>query len=217
MNRFYSYIAFLLNCVAKVDYCASTIDIIFKGEIRNNMIKEIEMRRSIRKYMDKPVDNEKIIEIIESARLAPSGSNTQPWNFIIVRSELTKQRLAEASHNQQWMLSAPVFIVCIADIRCRIPEDVDISLNEDSPQEELKQIIRDTSISIEHILLEANNLGLGTCWVAWFTQEEIRPILNIPSDKYVVGIITVGYTDEKPTARPRKRLEELIQYESWQK
>jgi nitroreductase len=181
------------------------------------MIKEIEMRRSIRKYIDKPVNDEKIIELIESARLAPSGSNTQPWNFIIVRSELTKQRLAEASHNQQWMLSAPVFIVCIADIRCRIAEDVDMSLNEDSPQEELKQIIRDTSISIEHILLEANNLGLGTCWVAWFTQEEIRPILNIPADKYVVGIITVGYTDEKPKARPRKRLEEIIQYENWQK
>jgi len=151
------------------------------------MIKEIIMRRSIRKYIDKPVEDEKIVKLIESARLAPSGSNTQPWNFIIVKSELTKRKLAVVSHNQQWMLTAPVFIVCIADIRCRIPEDVNISVDETSPEEEVKQIIRDTAISIGYILLEAENLGLGTCWEAWFIQEEIRPILNIPCDKYVVG------------------------------
>lgn len=179
------------------------------------MIKEIKMRRSIRKYIDKPVENEKIISLLESARLAPSGSNTQPWNFIIVKSEVTKQKLAEVSHNQQWMLSAPVFIVCVADIRCRIPEDVDISVDEHSSQEEVKQIIRDTAISMGYILLEAEHLGLATCWVAWFIQEEIRPILNIPRDKYVVGILTVGYANEVPKARPRKKLEDIVHYENW--
>ena len=179
------------------------------------MIKEIKTRRSIRKYIDKPVEDEKIIQLLESARLAPSGSNTQPWHFIIVKSEITRDKLAEASHKQKWMFSAPVFIVCVADIRCRISEEVGISIIEDSPQAELKQIIRDTSISIGHILLEADNLGLGTCWVAWFTQEEIRPILNIPDDKYVVGVITVGYANEMPEARPRKKLEEIVHYESW--
>lgn len=88
-------------------------------------------------------------------------------------------------------------------------------MDENSLEEELKQIIRDTSISVEHILLGANNLGLGTCWVGWFIQNEIRPILNIPDDKYVVGIVTLGYTDEKPKPRPRKKLEEIIHYESW--
>ena len=179
------------------------------------MINEIKMRRSIRKYIEKSVENEKIIQILESARLAPSGSNTQPWHFIVVKSELSRQNLAEISHNQKWMLSAPVFIVCVADIRCRIKENVDVSLNENSPQEELKQIIRDTSISVGHILLEANNLGLGTCWVAWFLQKEIRPILNIPDDKYVVGIVTLGYSNETPKVRPRKNLEEITHFENW--
>ena len=179
------------------------------------MIKEIKMRRSIRKYINKPVEDEKINQLLESASLSPSGSNTQPWHFIIVKSELGRQKLAEVSHNQKWMLSSPVFIVCVADIRCRIEEDVNVSLNEDSSQEELKQIIRDTSISIGHILLEADNLGLGTCCVAWFIQEEIRPILNIPDDKYVVGIITLGYANETPKARQRKKLEELTHYENW--
>lgn len=173
------------------------------------------MRRSIRKYIDKPVEDEKVIQLLESARLAPSGDNTQPWHFIVVKSELIRHKLAVVSNNQKWMLSAPVFIVCVADIRSRIKDDVDISLDENSPQQELKQIIRDTSIAIEHMVLEANNLGLGTCWVAWFTQEEIRAILNIPTDKYVVSIITLGYVDESPKARPRKKLEEIIHYENW--
>jgi len=179
------------------------------------MLKEIKMRRSIRNYIHKTVEDEKIIQLLESARLAPSGSNTQPWHFIIVKSELGRQNLAKIAHDQKWMPSAPVFIVCVADIRCRIDENVNILLNENSPQEELKQIIRDTSISIGYMLLEAENLGLGACWVAWFTQDEIRPILNIPTDKYAVGIITIGYANEAPEARPRKRIEEIIHYEAW--
>lgn len=179
------------------------------------MLEEIRRRRSIRKYIDKAVEDEKIIELIESARLAPSGSNTQPGHFIVVKSDLTRQRLAEVSHNQKWMLSAPVFIVCIADIRSRIKEGVELSLNENSPEQELKQIIRDTSIAVEHLVLCAENLGIGTCWVAWFTQQEIRPILNIPSDKYVVSIITVGYSNESPKASPRKNLEDILHYENW--
>ncbi|SCY60094.1 nitroreductase family protein [Alkaliphilus peptidifermentans] len=178
------------------------------------MLEQIRTRRSIRKYINRSIEEEKITQLIESARLAPSGSNSQPWHFIIVKSELNRQKLSYVSHNQKWMLSAPVFIVCVADMRSRVKGE-DISINESSPHPELKQIIRDTTIAIEHMVIEAENLGLGTCWVAWFTQEEIRPILNIPSDKYVVSIITVGYSSEMPKARPRKKLDEIIHNESW--
>jgi nitroreductase len=179
------------------------------------MFEEIGLRRSIRKYTDRSVEDEKLIELINSARLAPSGSNTQPWHFIVVKSDLVREKLAKVSHNQEWMLTAPVFIVCVADIRSRIKEGVEIFLNESSPEPEVKQIIRDTSIAIEHLVLSAENLGLGTCWVAWFTQEDIRPILNIASDKYVVSIITLGYPNESPKPRPRKKLEDIIHYENW--
>ncbi len=179
------------------------------------MIDEVKMRRSIRKYLDKPVEQEKITELLENARLSPSGSNTQPWHFIVVKSEHTRKKLAEASHNQKWMISAPVFIVCVADISSRIKESHDMYLDENSPEEEVKQIIRDTSISIEHLVLAASNLGLGACWVAWFTQEAIRPILTIPSNKYVVSILTIGYANEEPKPRPRKSLEEIVHYEIW--
>ncbi len=179
------------------------------------MIKEIKTRRSIRKYADKPIHDEFIVQLLESARLAPSGNNTQPWHFIVVRSEATRQKLAEISHNQKWMVSAPVHIVCIADIRCRIDKDVEITLNENSPQQELKKIIRDTSIAVEHMVLEAESLGFGTCWVAWFEQEDIRPALNIPSDKYVVSILTVGYPEEQPKEKPRKKLADILHHELW--
>ena len=184
-----------------------------KGDIYR--IKEIEMRRSIRKYIDKPVEEAKITQILESARLAPSGNNTQPWHYIIVRSEEMRQKVMEASHNQKWMMTAPVFIVCVADVRCRIKDDREVYINDSSPEDEVKRIIRDTSISVGYMLLEANNAGLGVCWVAEFTQEEIRPVLNIPSDKYVVGVITVGYPDESPKPRPRKNLDNIVHHECW--
>jgi len=179
------------------------------------MMKEIKLRRSIRKYVDKPVDDEKILRLLENARLAPSGSNTQPWHFIIIRDEEIKKRIARVSHNQKWMLSAPVFIACVADIRSRIKPGIEIILDEESLQNELKQIIRDTAIAVEHIVLEAINEGLGTCWVAWFIQNEIRPILGLSNDKYVLSIITIGFPGEEPKPTKRKKLKEIVHYEKW--
>ncbi|MDF3001811.1 MAG: nitroreductase [Bacillota bacterium] len=179
------------------------------------MLKQIENRRSVRKYFNQKIESEKLTQILESARLAPSGSNTQPWSFIIVESEDTKEKLSFADHHQKWMMTAPVFIVCVADIRCRISADIEVKLDENSSQPELKQIIRDTSIAMEHILLEAEHLGLAACWTAWFEQAAVRPILNIPEDKYVCGIITLGYGDETPKPQLRKPLEEIIRYEKW--
>lgn len=180
------------------------------------MLKQIEDRRSIRKYLDKKVEKEKLFQLLESARLAPSGSNTQPWTFIVVESEETKEKLCIADHNQKWMMKAPVFLVCVADICCRMDKNNDIRLDENSLEPELKQIIRDTAIAMENILLEAENQGLAACLTAWFDQKDVRPVLDIPADKYVCGIITVGYGDETPKQRPRKKLEEIVRYEKWQ-
>lgn len=107
------------------------------------------------------------------------------------------------------------FFVCVADLRSKISEDIQLIIDEDSPENELKQIIRDTAIAVEHVVLQAENLGLGACWVAWFTQEEIRPALNIPSDKYVLCILTLGYPAERPEQRPRKKLENIFHNEVW--
>lgn len=209
MGEFQFSLDYEQNSVQKNNVLVSLI------ERKERFMNEIVNRRSVRSYSEKQIDNGVINKLLEAARLSPSGSNTQPWHFIVVKSAHLKEEIVKVDHNQKWMLQAPAFIVCVADIRSRIQNDQPIILNEDSPFEELKQIIRDTSIAAEHIVLTAENLGLSTCWTAWFRQNAIRPILNIPSDKYVVCVITVGYSSDKPAPRPRKSIEKLVHYEMW--
>lgn len=181
------------------------------------VLEAIVARRSVRKFKRKPVDEEQLRLLLESARLAPSGSNRQPWQFIVVRSEKAKKEIAAASHHQSWMLDAPLFLVCVADPVPRLKGKEPFSVDDNSPEPVVKKIIRDTSIAIEHIVLQAEALGLATCWVAYFSQGDMRPMLEVPSDKYIVAVLPIGYADEQPEAMPRKSLEEMVYYESWGK
>lgn len=176
----------------------------------------IQQRRSIRRYKDLPVSEEHIELLLEAARLAPTGSNTQAGRFIVVRSDEMREKVSEVSHNQMWMMRAPLFIVCVADMRVRLP-DGPLAVDEHSPEPEVKQCIRDVAIQAEHIVLQAEELGLGTCWIAWFIQEEIRPLLGVPEDKFVVAVLIAGHPDESPAARKRLPAEEVTYYEQWGK
>lgn len=181
------------------------------------MLDNIKNRRSIRKYKNTEVSDDKIVSVIESARIAPSGSNTQPWKYIIVKSKSARELIANCANHQAWMTSAPVHIVAVADISSRIKNAPSISIDEDTCLFEVKQIIRDTAFSIENILLEAVSQGLGTCVVADFRQESIRPILNIPDGKFVVAVITLGYAQsEQIRSHTRKPLEDIICHEQWE-
>ncbi len=179
------------------------------------MIESIQHRRSVRKYTSDPIDPEKLQSVLEAGRLAPSGNNKQPWTFIVVQSEPQRKAVMEACHNQTWMMTAPAFIVAVADMAARSEADLAIYLDENSPHWELKRAIRDTAIAVENMLLEADALGLGTCWVGFFVQSEIRPLLGIPNNKFVLGVIPIGYPAEQPAARPRKALSEIVRYEKW--
>ena len=177
----------------------------------------IAARRSVRKFQHTPVSEEQLQLLLESARLAPSGSNRQPWQFIVVRSEQMKKAIAAASHHQNWMLDAPLFLVGVADPVPRLKGKEPFPIDDNSPEPVVKKIIRDTSIAIEHIVLQAEALGLASCWVAYFSQEDMRPLLNVPADKYIVAVLPIGYADEQPEAMPRKSLDELVHYECWGK
>jgi len=179
------------------------------------MLEAIRNRRSIRSYAQRNVDDALIRELLESARLAPSGSNKQPWGFIVVREDERRKAIMRACHNQEWMVQAPVFVVCVADLARRVDDTADAELTETSPEWEAKLIIRDTAIAAEHIVLQAQDLGLSTCWIAWFEQDAIRPVLSLPSDKYAVAVITVGYSDAKPSPQKRLPLEEIVHRERW--
>ena len=175
-------------------------------------MREIMERRSVRKYQDRPVEEDAILRMLEAARQSPSGSNTQPWRFIVIRDPALRERVAAVDHGQKWLAKAPVLIACVGDVCCRTEP---FRTEEDSPQEELKQVIRDTAVATEHLLLEAEHLGLGACWTAWFRQDDLRPVLRVPESKYVCGVVAVGYPAETPPPRPRRALSELVHYETW--
>lgn len=179
------------------------------------MLDVIKNRRSIRKYKkDQPVEEEKLKEILESARLAPSGHNLQPWSFIVIRSQEMKSALAFADHEQYWMEDVPVLIACVADIKPWVGGEM-IYVNEENGMMALKRVIRDTSIATTQMMLEAENQGLSTCWTGWYVQHDVRPLLEIPEDKFVVGILAVGYGDEEPAVQKRKDFDQIVRYEKW--
>lgn len=187
----------------------------------------IEKRRSIRKFKDKEIPNEHIMELIEAARLAPSGCNAQPWRFKIVKDNETRQKLSEAAYNQSFIAQAPVVIICCADISDYIEgsasgiqdlgkigavEDRIVSIICESVNEMKKmsiteigpRIAANVAIAIEHIVLRALDFDLGTCWIRALNEDKIRDIFGWDENIYPVALLPVGYPNEAPA--PRKRL-----------
>ena len=179
------------------------------------MIESIKNRRSIRKFLEKPLEEEKLTTILEAARLAPSGNNAQPWHFIVVKDEEAKQVLAKAVNEQNWIAKAPVVIVAVADSTRGDEASAGTFVDEESPSMDLKRGIRDTTIAVSHILLEVDNQGLGACYCGGFTQKSVRQVLGIPDDKFVVAVIPIGYPAENPAPRPRKSLDEIVKIGHW--
>ncbi len=181
----------------------------------DGILKEIKDRRSIRKYIDKDVSPEDVEKVLEAGRLAPSGNNTQPWKFIVIRDPEIKEKVTAADHDQKWMLTAPVFIACITDVRCRIEESQLDIVDETFERFPLKQTIRDTAIAIGYMMLQAQHLGLSTCWTGWYSQEDMKKALGLPDYLFVTGVLTLGYGDGQPAPRPRKNLEDIVRYDRW--
>jgi len=131
-------------------------------------------------------------KILEAARWAPSAGNRQPWHFIVVLDENLKKELVPACRHQSFVGEAACIIVGLADMQL-------------SP----KWAVVDTTIALEHIVLEAAELGYGTCWIGAFDESKVKELLKIPDKYKVVALITVGKPAESPGPRPRKSLAEI--------
>ena len=169
------------------------------------LMEIIKKRKSVRSFAPKPVDDEVIKEIIEAARLAPSAKNLQPWKFIIVRDEATKEKLVEAAKGQRFIKEASVIIAGVAT-------NTGYVMTNGIPA-----CIIDLAIAMEHIALAAAEKGLGTCWIGAFYQDKAREILGVPDDCMVVALMPLGYPKEelKPEEKRRKSLEEIICWERY--
>ncbi len=173
----------------------------------------IRQRRSVRKYLDEPLNPGIVRELLDAAHLAPSGSNTQPWRFIVVEEQAAREKLSRVCHDQRWMAAAPIHIAVCADPKSR--DNTSPRFDEETPGMDAKCVIRDTAIAIDHLMLRAVELGLGTCWIGWYVQDEIRPLLGVPESVFVLGVITVGKPAEHPNPRPRRPLAELAFSGTW--
>ncbi len=176
-------------------------------EIREAIIQ----RKSIRRYQNKEVSDALIKDLMEAGRLAPSAYNAQPWRFLVIKD---KKQIEELKENkilrQDFTYEAPVMVFCFGD-----PEVF--------PKERFESIysgareiggevgaVRDVSIATQNMVLRAEELGLGTCYIGLVDRDKAKEMLNV-SKRYVLPfVITLGYSDEKPNPTPRKTLKEIL-------
>ena len=167
------------------------------------LAEAIQKRRSIRKYLPRKVENDKLDRVLEAARLAPSAKNLQEWRFVVFRDEGRRKRLAEAAKGQTFVGEAPVVIASCATITDYVMTCGQLTYPID------------LAIAVEHMVLQATAEGLGTCWIGAFYEEEVKKVLNIPPEVRVVALLPMGYPDESPFPRPRKVKDEIVAFETW--
>lgn len=189
------------------------------GSEESYLMELIKKRRSVRKYLERPVEDDKIRTIMEAARLAPSWANWQCWRFVVVRDPETVKKVSGAvtkgTRINFWIKGAPAIIVCCAE-----PES-------SGTRDGQHYYLVDCAIAMEHLVLMATELGLGTCWVGVFDEEEIKEVLGIPEQVRVVALTPLGYERMKKKgvvdiegiygnavntikSKKRKKLEEIV-------
>jgi nitroreductase len=169
-----------------------------------NVIDAIQTRKSVRQFLSKPVEDDKLQLILSAARLAPSASNRQEWRFVVVRDPETRQRLADAARGQQFVGEAPVVIVA-----CAATDDHIMPCG-------LPCFSIDVAIALDHITLAAVEQGLGTCWIGAFHQDQVKQILGIPDEIRVVELMPLGYpADPTPIEKRRLPLTTIVHNERW--
>lgn len=164
----------------------------------------IRKRNSIRKYEDRPVPEEKLLRILEAARLAPSGRNCQDWKFIIVTDDEKRQELGRLSGGQYHVHTSPVIIAAVAT----------------DPEEQMPCGIQaspvNLAIAIDHMTLVAMEEGLGTCWIGAFVQDKVKEVLGVPEKMSIISLLTLGFPAETGRPKSRKKLEEIVCYDTYQ-
>ncbi len=169
-----------------------------------DVFEAVKTRRSIRKYADKPVEKDKLLKILEAARLSPSASNNQPWHFVVVSEKATIESLLPA-YTREWFVKAPVVIVA-----CSYPNEAWSRMDGESYWKV------DSAIAVENMVLVAHEAGLGTCWVAAFDETKVKEVLGIPKDVRIIAMLPLGYpAEQKGQVTNRKTLDEIVHYERW--
>jgi len=167
------------------------------------LLSQIKNRYSVRSYQSRPVEKEKLLTVLEAARLAPSAKNFQEWRFVVVQDEAVRRKLMVAANNQAFVGEAPVVIACCAtnaeySMRCgQLSYPIDLA------------------IAIDHMTLQAVEEGLGTCWVGSFYEDQVKAILGIPKEVRVVELLVIGYPKDRARPKDRRPLDQIACFEKW--
>jgi len=162
-----------------------------------DLYEAIKNRYSVRAFLDKEIEKDKLDRILEAARLAPSARNRQEWKLVVVRDAEVQQALAQAAE-QPFVGQAPVVIAAVGltpeqTMYCDVPTDP-----------------VDCAIVLEHVALAATAEGLGTCWIGHFKQDECRKVLGVPDSARVIELMPLGYPAAEPGPKTRKSLKETV-------
>lgn len=179
------------------------------------LIDLIKQRRSVRDFLDKPVEREKLMTCLEAARLAPSASNSQPWSFLVVDDPVLRDRFCKDTFNGPYFINsfckkAPVILVVISE-RSKFFTRIAAVFRG------TQFYLLDIGIAVEHFVLQAEELGLGTCWIGWFNEKAVKKTLSIPQSKKVDVLIAVGYRDNSIPFNEHKRekLEDITAFNNY--
>ncbi len=168
-----------------------------------DFLKLVETRRSVRAYQSTPVEEDKLSQVLEAARLAPTASNLQPFRLIVIRTR-GKEADIRRMYDRDWFIQAPLLICA-----CGVPAEAWV--REDGTR--LHQV--DVAIVMDHLILAATALGLGTCWVAAFDVQAVREILGIPAIAEPLVMTPLGYPADEPPPKMRRPTADLVRYEHW--
>lgn len=173
------------------------------------VLEAIKSRRSIRTYKTTPVDDKTLETVLEAARQAPSWANTQSWRFIVVRDDSIKAQLAECgirpgNRGIAAMKQAPLTIVACAELGKAGCRDGQVLTDKGG-----YWYMFDSGIVLQNLVLAAQSLGLGTCYLGGFDAKRAAQIVGVPDGYVVVAMTPLGYPDEQPEAKPRRDLSEI--------
>jgi nitroreductase len=168
-----------------------------------DFIDLINKRYSVRAYKSDPIEKEKLLKVLEAARLAPTANNRQPLQIIVIHTKQKKTKLLSI-YQREWFVQPPIVIcVCgnkgIAWVRKDGRSYLDV----------------DAAIVMDYVTLAATDLGLGTCFIAAFDAVNARKVLSLPDEIEPILFTPLGYPDDLPGIKKRKLLKELVRYEHW--
>ena len=162
----------------------------------------IRKRYSCRSYEDRALEEDKLRAVLEAARLAPSAKNLQDWRFVVVTDREIKKKLAGAANNQTFLENAGAIVVA-----CTVSDHVMRCGQAVGPI--------DVAIALEHMCLQATELGLATCWIGSFYPDKVKPVVGIPEDVTIIELLAVGYPADSPKDHRREAMERIVSSEKW--